>query len=339
MSKSGKRVEKKKKWKIGRIILVAVFILIIAAGIGAGSFISGKLSNLNIQEIDTTNLAVNSELYNDVSDSLSKKEFEDVICIALFGTDSRDTDNMSAGRSDSIIIASINPKLKNIKLISIPRDTYVNVPGYGKTKINHAYAYGGEQLTIKTINENFGLDITEYATIDFSGLIHIINKLGGIQMNITKAEMEYINNHCHESYKITGKTTKKVSSYGNVTLTGEQALTHSRNRTVGSDFTRAGRQREVLEAIMNKMVKLGTSKILDLSDSFLKEVKTNIKVTDYVGQLTNIMMNSSDYMNNITSIQIPSTDYAKGQTIGGVYYFVSDAQTMKQDMIDNIYKK
>lgn len=329
----------KKKLKIGRIILLIILILIIAAGIYVGSFISGKLSKLNIQEIDTSDLGVNDELYQEVSDTLSKSEFENIITIALFGTDSRDTENMSAGRSDTIIIASVNTKFKTIKLISIPRDTYVEVPGYGKTKINHAYAYGGEALAIKTINQNFGLDITEYATIDFSGLIHIINGIGGIQLNITKSEMEYINSHVSEAYKVTGRSYKTLSSYGNITLNGEQALTHSRNRTVGNDFTRAERQREVLEAIMSKLASMGTSKILDMSDSFLKEVKTNINVMDYVGQLTDILMSSSEYFSNITSIQIPSTDYGNGQYIGGVYYFVADSEKMRADMIDTIYRK
>lgn len=331
--------QEKKKRRIGIIIFLILLFLIVIAGVSAGGFIAGKLSNLNIQEIDTSDLAVNDDLYNEVADTLSKSEFENIITIALFGTDSRNTENMSAGRSDTIIIASINTKMNTIKLISIPRDTYVNVPGHGKTKINHAYAYGGEKLAIKTINENFGLNITEYATIDFSGLIHIINDIGGIQMNITKSEMEYINAHSYEAYKITGRTTKNLSTYGNITLTGEQALTHSRNRTVGNDFTRAGRQREVLEAIMSKMAKMGSSKIMDMSDTLLKEVKTNINVWNYVGQLTDILMSSNEYFSNIISIQVPSTDYGKGQNINGTYYFVADSEQMRKDMIDNIYRK
>ena len=329
----------KRSGKIGKIILVIILGIIIAAGIFVGSFISSKLSKLNIQEIDTSDLGVNNELYQEVSDTLSKSEFESVITVALFGTDSRDTDDMSAGRADTIIIASINTKFKSIKLISIPRDTYVEVPGYGKTKINHAYAYGGEALAIKTINQNFGLNITEYATIDFSGLIHIINDIGGVQLKITKEEMAYINERSSASYEITGNKYKKVTSYGNVTLSGEQALTHSRNRTVGNDFERAGRQREVLEAIMNKLSAMGVSKILDMSDSFLEEVKTNINVMDYVGQLTNILMSSREYFNNITSSQIPSTEYGSGKYIDGIYYFVADEEKMKEDMIDTIYRK
>lgn len=332
-------IRRKKKRRIGLIIFILLLIITAIAGVSVGGFVASKLGNLNVHKIDISDLAINEELYNEVSDTLSKNEFNDVVTVALFGTDSRDSSDMSSGRSDTIIIASINPKFKTIKLISIPRDTYVSVPGYGKTKINHAYAYGGEALAIKTINENFGLDITEYATIDFSGLIHIINDIGGIEMNITKAEMEYINERVYASYELSGKTTKKLTKYGIVTLTGEQALTHSRNRTVGSDFTRAGRQRAVLEAIMNKIAKMGSSKILDMSDTILKEIKTNINVMDYFGLLTDVLMNSSSYFGSITSIQIPSTEYGKGDTSSGTYYFKADANTMRKDMIDNIYRK
>lgn len=123
-----KHVSKKKKWKVGRIVIILILLVLVGLGIAIGCFISGKLANLNIQEIDTSDLAVNGDLYNSVSDTLTENEFKDVMCIALFGTDSRDTGNMSSGRSDTIIIAAINTKFKTVKLISIPRDTYVEVP-------------------------------------------------------------------------------------------------------------------------------------------------------------------------------------------------------------------
>ena len=90
---------------------------------------------------------------------------------------------------------------------------------------------------------------------------------------------------------------------------------------------------------MGKFSQMSVSQILELSDTLLKEVKTNVNVMDYVGLLTTVLLNKSDYLGEINSIQVPSTDYAKGQHIGGVYYFVSDFDTMRQDMIDNIYKK
>ncbi|MBR6033914.1 MAG: LCP family protein [Clostridia bacterium] len=331
--------KKRNKKRISLIIIGLILAAIISLGIYAGCFIANKLNNINIEEIDTSNLSTNEELYEQVSDSITRKEFENIKTFALFGIDSQDS---MIGRSDTIIIVSVNYNNKSVKMISIPRDTYVSVSGHGKTKINHAYAYGGASLALKTINENFGLDITEYVSIDFTGLIHIINKIGGIEMNITKDEMNYINEHSYEcGYSITGRATKKVTSYGTVLLDGEQAITHSRNRTTGegSDFARAEHQRDVLQKIMDKFTKMGTSKLLDMSDTILKEVKTNINVMDYVGKLTDVVLNSSTYFGNITSIQIPSTEYGKGQMINGGYYFVADSEKMKEEMIDYIYKK
>ena len=108
---------------------------------------------------------------------------------------------------------------------------------------------------------------------------------------------------------------------------------------MGNDFTRAERQREVLEAVMNKMISMGYSEIINMSDSLLKEVKTNINVWDYTGQLTDILLNTNSYCSNIISIQVPNSDYAEGDYIGGVFFFVPDTEKMKQDMIDNIYNK
>ena len=173
--KKERKERKPKNKRIGIVIFTIILLIVIIAGAIVGSFVSSKLGNLQIEEIDITDLAINEGLYGELEGHLTKKEFKDIVTVALFGVDSRDSDY--GGRSDTIIVAAINPKFKSIKLISIPRDTYVNIPGHGKDKINHAYAYGTEQLSIKTINENFGLSITEYVTIDFSGLIHVINKL------------------------------------------------------------------------------------------------------------------------------------------------------------------
>ena len=196
---------------------------------------------------------------------------------------------------------------------------------------------------MKTINENFGLNISEYVTVNFKGIINIINKIGGIELEISKSEMEYINNTSGEEYSITKKPVKKLSSYGKVTLTGEQALTHARNRTVGNDFTREERQREVITAVMDKVSKMGINKIMGLSDSILSEVKTNLNVTECIGILTNALGSSSEYMSNITSKQIPSEEAGngsgKGQMISGVYYFVCDLDEASKSLKNTIYRK
>lgn len=334
-----------KKNKIWILIFMVLILFLILLGIIVGSYVSGKLSNLNIKYVDKDDLAINSEIYENISDSLTKSEFNNIKSIVLFGIDTQSKgdgqdDPDFLGRTDTIMIVSINPKYKSLKMISIPRDTYAEIEGHGKMKINYAYAFGQEQLAIKTINQNFGLDLTEYATVDFEGLVHVINDIGGIKIKITQAEQKFINSASDIAYEVSGNPQKKVAGYGTVTLDGEQALTHSRNRAVGDDFTRAGRQRQVLEAILTKMSTMSIGEISDMLDVFLKEVTTNINVSDYIGTITEVLMNKDTYLNNIISVQVPSKDYATGQYIKGIYYFVpSDTERMKQDMIDYLYRK
>lgn len=324
--------------KILIAFIVIFLIILITVGL-AIYFVWSKWSKINFEKLNKDDLEVNTQIYEEVADKVTEEEFNDIVTVALFGTDSRDPSNMDAGRSDTIIIASINPKTKSIKLLSIPRDTYVNVPGYGYTKINHAYAYGREQLSIKTINSNFGLNITEYVTIDFSGLIHVINSVGGINVNITEEEMAYINRYSYEAYKTTGSKYQTLAKTGNVKLSGEQALTHSRNRTLGNDFTRAERQRAVVEALMNKLASMDLNTILSLSDSFLSEVRTNINPTEYIGLLTSVFANRNEYLSNVISAQIPNEEYASGKMINGIYYFVSDIEKAKSDFYNYLFEK
>ncbi len=331
-------VNKRKKNTVIRVIIGIVITLVLIIAILAG-IVYSKFSKINIEKLNEEDLDVNTDLYEEVSDKLSKNEFDNVVNIALFGSDSRDVNNALAGRSDCIMIASLNQNTKRVTLVSIPRDTYVNVPGYGKTKINHAYAYGGEQLAIKTINNNFDLNITEYITIDFSGLINIINSVGGIKLNITKEEMNVLNEYLRDSYKITGKTYVPMTEYGQVTLNGEQALAHSRDRYVGNDFDRANRQRTVLMALMNKLANMNSDTLMAfISDDFLTQVKTNINVAKYTGLISSLLKDKSSYLGNIKSVQVPSTDYASGQYIEGVYYFVPNMDMAKQDMYKYLYE-
>ena len=331
----------KKKSKIWLLIIIDIILILIFLGVWFGTFISSKLSNLTFKSLDKENLAINEELFAKVSDDLTKSEFNAIKNIVLFGIDTMNPEyEGDTGRSDSIIIVSINPKYKTLKMISIPRDTYAEIEGYGKTKINHAYEYGQEQLALKTINQNFGLDLTEFVTIDFAGLINVINDIGGVQLTITEAERDFINNNSKFAYGLTNAKIKKLPSAGLVTLDGEQALTHSRNRKVGDDFTRAGRQRQVLEAIMNKLSKMSLGKINEHIDVFLQQVTTNINVMDYISVLTDVLFNKDTYLNRIISAQCPSKEIATGQYIGPTYYFIpSSTEKMQEEMLDYLYRK
>lgn len=322
----------KTKMTTGKKVIIALIIILSITAILLGTFIGiilKKVELIEFSHIDETQIDINENLYSEVSENVTKDEFENIKNVALFGVD--------GGRSDAIIIASINQTDNTIKLLSIPRDTYVQVDGYGKTKINHAYAYGKEQLALKTINSNFGLNITEYVTIDFKGLINVINKIGGIELTITKAEKEYVNQYVHESYQLTGRTRKLLTSYGKVQLTGEQALTHARNRTIGNDFERAERQRDVITAAMSKVMQKSITEIWKLSDSILEEVRTNLDISECMGIARNVLPNASTYLNNVTSKQVPSQDIGQGQTIGGLYYFVCDLDEASKNFKETIY--
>lgn len=330
--------EKKKRFLTVPKVIIGVIILIILIMAGAIFAITMTLSNRMKSDIDVSDLDVNANLYQELNEyGITEKEFNEIINIAFFGCDSQDLSNKYEGRSDSIMVVSVNPNKKSIKLISIPRDTYVSIPGYGKTKINHAYSYGQEQLTIKTINNNFGLNITEYVTINFEGLINVINTIGGIDLTISKEERDVLNDYLVDSYRIMGKTYKPLEEYGDVHLNGEQALAHCRNRYVGSDFTRAERQRDVLMKVMEKVSKMSFGEIVDLVDIFLKEVRTNINVTEYLGLAASAFTNMNDYMSNIISAQVPSTEYGRGEYIDEVYYFVADLDKAKKDIYNYIY--
>lgn len=328
-----------KNGKILKLIFIVVLIAIIIS-FGFIWYLNTLFSNIQYESLDKNNLSVNQNLYNDVraNVNITKSDFEKVINIVLFGTDSRNPEKVESGRADTIMIASVNPIKKSIKLISIPRDTYVQIPEYGYTKINHSYAYGKEELAIKTINSNFGLNITDYATIDFSGLIHIINNIGGVTVEITEEEKNYINIKSKEAYELSGNEYKKILETGKVQLSGEQALTHSRNRTVGNDFVRASRQRDVLQAVINKFTSLDIENILNLSDDFFKDVKTNININEYISILVSIALEKDSYMENIISKQIPNSKYSESKTIKGVYYFVTDFNFVKEDFYKTIYE-
>lgn len=172
--------------------------------------------------------------------------------ILLLGVDAT---NSGSQRSDTMIIASIENG--SLKLTSIQRDMMVNIAGHGKTKINAAYAYGGPELAMRTVNEAFDMNIMRYVAVDFTALVKMVDALGGIRMDITEAEMEHINKNVYLSRKVfvpLGYSAKQLKEYGeDVKLNGLRALAYARIRKLDSDFVRTSRQRAVIEAMLDKL--------------------------------------------------------------------------------------
>ncbi len=187
----------------------------------------------------------------DVYDGLS----DDVINVALFGVDARDDE--VAGRSDAMMVVSFDFKHHKVKVVSLMRDSLVDIEGIGRRKINSAYANGGVELAIKTINQNFKMNITDYVSLNFNQMAEIVDALGGVEVEITEAERKNANKYIREMAAEIGEEPDLIKEAGTVTLYGYQAVSYSRIRYVGNaDFQRTERQREVMEKLMNKALSL-----------------------------------------------------------------------------------
>ncbi|MDD3746041.1 MAG: LCP family protein [Anaerostipes sp.] len=209
---------------------------------------------------------------------------EDVINILLVGSDHGAMAGDS-GRSDSMMVATIDLKRKELKLTSFLRDMYVNVPGHGRDKLNSAYAYGGETLLYQTIAENFGIKIDKFCIVDFSAFEKVIDRIGGIEMTLEEQEANYLNTTNY----ISKKKYRNVKT-GTQTLNGNQALGYARVRHVDSkkygigEFGRTGRQRAVLQATFHQMLKQNPVEIIDIAIDALGDVSTDMTAS-YIKEL------------------------------------------------------
>lgn len=233
--------KKKKKKKRGRRIfvrLLIVVVLICALFLGAVKYMLSGLTR--------------TQLEGDLSETGGVSYIK---TIALYGVDTRDSDSTS-GLSDAIMIMSVNKKTGEINLISVLRDSTVEIEGYGESKINAAYSYGGASLAVKTLNQNFSLDITDYITVNFAQLAVIIDAAGGVTLEITAEEAEQINKNLDDAAD-ADMTTQEVEyvevADQTVLLNGDQAVAYSRIRKIDSDNARAGRQQKVLTALLGNI--------------------------------------------------------------------------------------
>lgn len=272
--------KKNKELKILFTIILAL-ILIIVLVIGTGMFyIKGKLDKMQQVDLSEVDLGITET----VAKNLTKYRN-----IAIFGVDSRSDDYGIGNRSDCIIIASINNETGAIKLISVYRDTYVNIEGHGLDKITHAYSFGEAPLAIKTLNQNFDLNIQEFVTVNFDSVAEAVDELNGIQVKITEDEIKYINDYINATSKITGKKSTHITKAGMQTLDGVQAVAYSRIRyTEGGDYKRAERMRTVVEAMLTKLKTKNVPQINSFADVVLPHIYTNIQSSEFFAMIPNI---------------------------------------------------
>lgn len=256
---------------------------------------------------------------------IAEKEQEDteVFNVLLVGTDSRDPD-ADMGRSDSMMLVSFNKTENKSTIVSFLRDSLVDIEGYGKSRLGHTYAYGGVGLTINTINDTYDLDIQNYITISFDNLVGVIDAIGGVEVYISPEEAEY--------YRTRGLPNIQE---GTNTLSGSQALAHTRNRTLGTDFERTRRQRNVMYGIYKKiMSNKDPAGLLPLINYCMTQVETNLTVEE-IYEWAQIVLATDNLLTQQTSA--PYTDTYQTIYYEGMEVLEIDFEANKAHLKEMLY--
>ena len=269
------RRNKKRRHPIRRFLLCLLLIVALCVG-GIFVYLVKSLNTIAFAQLSRVGRVNLKDIV--INSGIAKSGYRN---IALFGVDSRANDLRKNTRSDSIIVASINNKTHDVKLVSIYRDTYVKIHDHGCTKVNHAYAYGGPDLAVNTLNKNFDLNIKDFVTVNFSALTNVIDELGGVELTIKKEELKWVNAYGHDVAKINGQKYTKIKHPGKQTVTGVQATGYCRVRyTKGGDFTRAERQRTVLQAIFAKAKKSSPTALISAMNKIFPQIYTSLSTSD-----------------------------------------------------------
>ena len=320
---------RRKKWQ--KAVMISAVSLVTALAVTVGVLL--KVFDYN---------------YNNITANPEELGFESVIDkkitnVALFGIDSREVGSFK-GLSDSIMILSLNNETKKVKVISVMRDSLVPITYNGKTtyaKINSAYSKGGPELAIKTLNEIFGLDISEYATVNFYGMADIIDAVGGIDVTLAEGELDVygyvgglrvswgLNGCIDEQCSYMGLDPSKyyVNKAGLQHLNGIQAVAYARIRHAANiegtndDYGRTDRQRYVMEQLFNKAVTLTKSQYISLAKSLIPCSETSLSYSQIISLAVNILLNSPTFEQS----RVPLTEYQMGsKSVSGsgscVYY-------------------
>ncbi len=287
--KSAAKRSAKRKRKIALLVVELLVVLILLGVLGLFWYMEkpsdgssadggkgGPLFNVSIKEEDL-------EISQQVQENENLKEYRN---IALFGVDSRKGALTKGTLSDSIIIASINLETKDVKLCSVYRDTYLNLSNDKYGKCNSAYSYGGAEQAMKMLNMNLDLDIKDFVTIGFDGLTQVIDDIGGVYIDVDDEELRHINSYQETMAQEMGVNYTPVTSTGYQLLNGLQATAYCRIRyKTGNDFARAASQREVIQAIVDKVKTMDLVTLTKVANDVSNNVYTSLSMDEIVGIL------------------------------------------------------
>lgn len=265
-------------------IVIGLVVSIIATPLVAFGYFYFKLNSI-----------YDSSAAKDVKNKIEKADDKDGITnILLAGVDGNNLDK--GNRSDAMMVLTIDEKNNDIRITSLARDTYVQIPGYGEEKLTHAYAYGGPALLLQTIDKNFGLKIDKYAVVSFSSFEKIIDAMGGVEIDVLPKEVSYI---------------QGVDSAGKQTLNGAEALAYSRIRYADDAYQRDNRQRTVMQAAYNKLAS-NPGDLMEIGNTILGYTKTNMPPME-IFKLANkvIKMNFTEF----PQLEFPLDGHREGKTL------------------------
>lgn len=288
-----------KHFKRAALILIAIILVIGISGFG---YVYSKLNKIYVKD----DVVKNTEEQGTMVDGITN--------ILLVGTDGEYVEK--GNRSDSVMLVTIDANNKDIKISSIARDTYVDIPGYSTEKLTHAYAYEGIDLLKEVFKENFDLDIDKYIAVNFISFMDIMDELGGVEVNVEEKDIKEINKYidaCYGYYKNKDEKDKEyITESGVQRLNGYQALAFSRIRYTDSAFARDNRHREVAESVYKEFAQKGIDTYKRCAEIVLNNTKTNISPIEMMNlAYTVLKINDKD----IEQFQFPLEEYRNGHII------------------------
>lgn len=318
--KKGNWFTRMKIWQ--RVLLCCAAALICVCGAGT-AYVFAKWNKIDTQEIKADDLIINEEVKQNKDVDLG----DGYTNVALFGVDSRDGNLGKGNRTDCIIVASLNNETKEIKMVSVYRDTLLDLSDGTYQKCNAAYSYGGPVTAINMLNMNLDLDIEDYVTVDFGAIADAIDLLGGVEIDVKEEEVQYLNKFLGETARSAGKEAHPVDQSGEQLLDGTQATTYARIRsTAGGDFTRTERQRLVIEKMFEKALEADLGTINSIIDKVFPQVSTSFTLQEI---LTYASAYSQYTLGENTGFPIDKTT----DTISGLGSIV-----IPQDLASNVTK-
>ena len=286
-----KNARKKKSSKGKMIFLIGEVLVLVVLVVVLGVIISGTDKDKGIQKYVIDDVEGNSQV---IDKWTNDKDMQKYTNYALFGVDSRSNKLASGTRTDTIMTLFINNENGEAKLVSLYRDTYLNLGNDVYNKCNAAYAKGGPEQAISMLNMNLDLYITDFVTIGFEGLMKVIDAVGGVEIDVKENEIKHLNNYQASMYATEENPNNLTTNYtpvtqaGKQTLTGYQAVAYCRIRAVGNDFGRTERQRKVLQAVLDKAKVASPSQLNKIAEEVFPLVATSLDLSEIIGLLANV---------------------------------------------------